>query len=154
MPGVPLDRNMADEQIDAELDFTDLEEKYSVQMEEGFNNIVIIDNIPVVDESKRSKLLAVIAKLAGKAGKLKGGEQALYMPMGEDGKSKGFLFAEFARADDATNAVKHCDGYKLDKTHTLTVSKLSDYERYMRVQEEYEEPELDEFVEKVHVSCC
>ena len=67
MPGLPLDKPLDDEQVDAELDFSDLEEKYSVQMEEGFNNIVIMDNMPIVDDAKRPKLLAVIQKLAGKA---------------------------------------------------------------------------------------
>jgi translation initiation factor 3 subunit B len=36
--------------------------RYQVQLEEGFDNILVIDGVPVIDKSKLDKLLSKIAK--------------------------------------------------------------------------------------------
>jgi len=52
------------------------------------------------------------------------------------------------------NAVKKLNGLAFDKKHTLAVNKLTDIERYGRegrIEENYVEPEAEEFVERDHL---
>lgn len=51
-------------------------------------------------------------------------------------------------------AVKALDGYRMDKAHTLTVSRLSDFESYMRTPDTLEEPEKPAFQQKVCIHVC
>lgn len=36
--------------------------RYQVQLDEGFDNTLVVDGVPVIDQSKLEKLLAKIAK--------------------------------------------------------------------------------------------
>ena len=45
------------------IDFTDLEAKYRVTLDEDFDNILIIDNLPKIDASKEEKLMGVLKKI-------------------------------------------------------------------------------------------
>jgi translation initiation factor 3 subunit B len=66
-----------------ELDFTDLEKEYALSWEEGFENIIVVDNCPIVDEeAKKQKLLAFLRKIFGSNGTIK--EDGIFMPMHED----------------------------------------------------------------------
>src|SRR6266536_2375273 len=81
-------------QTEDDIDFTDIEAKYQVPFEEGFDTIIVVDNVPIVDESKVEKLLTVIKKIFKNAGEIK--ENGIHMPMekaSETGKltSKGLL---------------------------------------------------------------
>lgn len=42
--------------------------RYNVELEEGFDNILIVDGIPIIDKSKLEKLLVKICKEFGKRG--------------------------------------------------------------------------------------
>lgn len=50
---------------------------------------------------------------------------------------------------EAQAAQKQGHNHKLDKNHTFSVSMFDDFERYDRIPEEYEEPTLPEYEEKV-----
>ena len=81
-------------QTEEDIDFSDIEAKYQVPFEEGFDTIIVVDNVPVVDESKVDKLLKFINKIFKNAGDIK--ENGVFMPMEADpatGKltSKGLL---------------------------------------------------------------
>ncbi len=80
-----------DVEIDvSQIDFSDLDAKYSVAEELSYDNIVIVDNLPKVDDAKREKLLAVLKRLLGQNGGTVREEEGIYMPMQSDGKlSKG-----------------------------------------------------------------
>jgi len=86
--GFPLDEK-------GELDFSDLERKYAVSSEEGFENIIVVDNCPEVEEDARKlKLTNVLRNIFGASGTI--GENGIYMPMhqvSETGKlkSQGYL---------------------------------------------------------------
>ena len=41
---------------------TGLSSRYKVRLEEGFDHILVVDGVPVIDRSKLDKLLAKIAK--------------------------------------------------------------------------------------------
>ena len=42
--------------------FTDPSCRYQVKLEEGFDNILVVDGVPVIDKSKLEKLLQKISK--------------------------------------------------------------------------------------------
>ena len=44
------------------IDFTDLESKYRITLDEDFDNILIIDNLPKIDSAKEEKLMGVLRK--------------------------------------------------------------------------------------------
>jgi translation initiation factor 3 subunit B len=133
-----------------QLDFSDIEEKYAVCMPETFENIVLIDRIPKVDQSKEEKLLKVIKKIFENVGKIK--ENGILMPKDpETGKSKGFLFMQFTTAEEAKQAILLGNGYAMDKKHVLSVVAFDDIETILNMPEEYKEPEIPEFQPKEHL---
>ena len=40
-----------------------------------------------------------------------------------------YFFLEYSTAEEAANAVKACDGYKLDKSHVFAVTLFTDFEK-------------------------
>lgn len=66
--------------------------RYKVQYDEGLDNILVIDGVPVIDKSKLEKLLARISKEFGKKGApLK--PEDMYLPWDDTtGKSKGYAY--------------------------------------------------------------
>jgi translation initiation factor 3 subunit B len=69
-------------QTEDDIDFSDIEAKYQVPFEEGFDTIIVVDNVPIVDESKVEKLLKFINKIFKNAGDIK--ENGVHMPMDAD----------------------------------------------------------------------
>lgn len=175
MPAVTFDpKNFPDTEED--IDFTDIEQAYPLPQDQGFDSLVVIDNVPVVDQSKEEKLLTVLKKLITKAaGPIK--ENGLLMPVeNKDGKrvSKGYsitlcldrsscrmhpkrthplryCFVDFENAESAIAAIKTLDGHRMDKSHVLAVNRLTDIEKYSSLNDEYVEPEQEEFVQKEHL---
>lgn len=62
-----------------------------------------------------------------------------------------YLFVEFETPEEATNAVKQGDGYRLDKAHVLSVMHFKDVEKFANMSEEYKEPAEEPFVAKEHL---
>eukprot|EP01113_Clastostelium_recurvatum_P008365 TRINITY_DN1393_c0_g1_i1.p1 TRINITY_DN1393_c0_g1~~TRINITY_DN1393_c0_g1_i1.p1 ORF type:complete len:726 (-),score=245.42 TRINITY_DN1393_c0_g1_i1:13-2079(-) len=123
-------------------DFEDGDEEYddeeNVELETGFQTVVVIDNIPVVDKDRIERLTTVISKYATQMGTIV--EGGLILPQGEDGKSKGFAIVEYDEARSADRAVADLDGLALDKNHKLRVVRLSDYLKLDSVSNVYEPP--------------
>src|SRR5437588_3197346 len=81
-------------QTEEEIDFTDIEEKYQVPFEEGFDTIIVVDNAPVVDQSREAKLFSFIRKIFKNVGEIK--ENGILMQTESDPetgktKSKGLV---------------------------------------------------------------
>jgi hypothetical protein len=74
-----------DDYDEDEIDISDLQEKYEVQLEQGYDTFVVIDGLPKVDEEQKPKLVKFLLKKLAQVGKTR--EDLVYMPMGEDGKS-------------------------------------------------------------------
>lgn len=74
---------------DEDIDYSDLEAKYKVPYEEGFDNVLVVDNVPVVDANMKDRLLAVITrKFAQTAAPIVPG--TIHFPWDDKiGKSKG-----------------------------------------------------------------
>ncbi|BFZ57869.1 Translation initiation factor 3 subunit b [Savitreella phatthalungensis] len=136
--------------IDEQIDFRDLEDKYRVEQEEGFDCIVLVDGIPVIPESKKAALIRVLTKTLDRFGKLK--EDGIFMPFGEDGQNKGFAFVEYETPAQANRCVRELNGYKLDKAHTFQVNLIGDVEKYAEMPDEYRPPREEQaFQEHEHL---
>ncbi|KAJ3011033.1 Translation initiation factor 3 subunit b [Thoreauomyces humboldtii] len=139
-----------DNEEEEDIDFTDIEERYRVDLPKGFDTVVVVDNVPKVGEAKKDKLLSVIRKIFREVGQIK--ENGVHMPMdAKTGESKGYIFIDFETADQATLAVKQGNGHKLDRSHILAVNRFDDIERYTSTNDQYEDPEEEPFVEKEHL---
>jgi translation initiation factor 3 subunit B len=86
MPAATFDpKNFPETEED--IDFTDIEQAYPLPTDEGFDSIVVVDNVPVVDQSKEEKLITVLRKLITKAaGPIK--ENGLFMPTESKGDKR------------------------------------------------------------------
>lgn len=70
--------------------------------EEGFGNIIVVDNLPVVPKEKFEKLEGVVRKIYSQIGVIK--EDGLWMPVDpETQKTLGYCFIEYN-----TSQVMHC----------------------------------------------
>ena len=89
-PESQLDEFMLDE--NGKLDFSDLERQYAVPREEGFDQVIVVDNCPIVEEgSRKDKLAAFIRKIFSTNGTIK--PDGIYMPMKMDDE-KGTLLSQ------------------------------------------------------------
>ncbi|KAI5285485.1 Translation initiation factor 3 subunit b, partial [Ascosphaera acerosa] len=115
------------------IDFSDLKEQLEVRLEEGLDSFVVVDGLPIVNEGNKAKLVKFLLKKLNTAGRTS--EDAIYMPLNEEGKSEGFAFVEYRTPEQATAATKLLHLTPLDKKHTMLVNKLTDIERYGREDE-------------------
>ncbi|KAH9897363.1 eukaryotic translation initiation factor 3 [Xylariomycetidae sp. FL2044] len=141
-----------DDYDEDEIDFSDLQEKFQVQLEQGYDTFIIIDGLPKVTEDQKPRLVKYLLKKLNTVGSTR--EDMVFMPMGDDGMSLSFAFVEFSSPAEAAAAVRQLDMVPLDKKHTLRVNKMTDVDRYGRegrVDENYVEPQIDEFAEKEHL---
>jgi translation initiation factor 3 subunit B len=79
-----------DDYDEDEIDISDLQEKFQVQLEQGYDSFVVIDGLPEVTEDQKPRLVKFLLKKLNQVGKTHEGN--VYMPMGEDGKSLGCAF--------------------------------------------------------------
>ncbi|KAJ5887610.1 Eukaryotic translation initiation factor 3 subunit B [Penicillium taxi] len=140
------------EEEEEEVDFSDLKEQYEVKLEEGLDTFVVIDGLPVVPEDSKQKLVKFLLRKLNTVGHTS--EDAVFMPLNDQGKTEGYAFVEYETPEQAIQAVKQLHGVPLDKKHTLAVNKLMDIERYGRegrIDEEYQAPSVEAFQEKEHL---
>lgn len=127
-----------------DLDFSDLEAKYTVDPDFGLENYVVVDGAPKAPASKAPLLEKVLRKFLSKVGEVVEGEAGVFLPV-EDNMTKGYLFAQYKTAEMAAAAVTQLNGKPLDAKHRLYVNKFSDIEKYCsegNVAAEFEEPEI------------
>ncbi|KAM3311366.1 hypothetical protein ACQJBY_031812 [Aegilops geniculata] len=111
------------------------------ELEMGFANIIVVDNLPVVPPEKYEKLENVLRKIYGQLGVIK--EGGLWMPTDpETKKTQGYCFIEFNTPQEAEFAMEKTRGYKLDKSHIFSVNMFDDFEKYMKVPDEWAPAEI------------
>lgn len=139
------------EQVDEPaIDFSDLEAQYAVDENLGLENYVVVDGAPIAPAAKAPLLEKVLRKFFSKAGPILDGAEGMNLPV-EDGKTKGYLFVQFADAKLAAAAVLQLNGKPLDAKHTLLVNKLLDIDKFCAegsVADEFEEPPKKAFENK------
>ncbi|KAI0686490.1 translation initiation factor eIF-3b [Cytidiella melzeri] len=136
---------------DEDIDYSDIEAKYKVQYDEGLDNILVVDGVPVIDKSKMDKLLARISKEFGRKGAPIKTED-MFVPWDDkSGKSKGVIFMEFKNGDDAAYAMAAMNGHPFDARHTFWVNRFIDFEKFVEMDETWVEPELEPYKPKEHL---
>lgn len=121
-------------------DDDDLMEEETLEFDQGFGNIVAVDNLPQVPKEKFEKLETVIRKIYGQIGVIK--EDGLWMPTDPaTEKTLGYCFIEYNTPQEAELARDKTHGYKLDKSHIFAVNMFDDIEKFMKVPDEWAPPE-------------
>lgn len=72
-----------------ELDFSDLREKFEVQLQQGLDTFVCVDGLPKVTEETKPKLIKFLLRKLNSVGKTK--EELVFMPVGENGQTDGYV---------------------------------------------------------------
>ncbi|KAG6517054.1 eukaryotic translation initiation factor 3 subunit B-like [Zingiber officinale] len=123
----------------------DLYQDDPLEFEGGFGNIIVVDNLPVVPPEKFEKLEGVIRKIYSQIGTIR--EGGIWMPVSPDTqKTLGYCFIEYNTAQEAELAREKTNGYKLDKSHIFAVNVLDDFEKYMKVPEEWKASEIKPYM--------
>ncbi|XP_075646097.1 eukaryotic translation initiation factor 3 subunit B-like [Castanea sativa] len=117
----------------------------NLELNTGFGNVIIVDNLPVVTREKFGKLETVVRKIYSQIGMIK--EDGLWMPVEYEPESKsektlGYCFIEFNTPLEAELAKEKTNGYKLDKAHIFAVNMFDDFDRFMKVPDEWAPPEF------------
>jgi len=103
---------------------------------DGIDSVVVVDCVPEVGPERLEKLQNVIRKIFNKFGRI----QNEHYPLAEDGKTKGYIFLEYTSSEEAQEAVKATNGYKLDRQHTFVVNLFTDFDKYSVVPDNWEPP--------------
>lgn len=138
-PDFSDDEDFVDEVTDEEL----MPEVVSARPKEsdGVDSVVVVDNVPAVGAEKSEKLKKVLRKIFEKFGKVVNE----HYPVEESGKTKGYMFLEFASHEIAVDVVKNTNNYVLDKEHTFKVNLFSDFDTYLNIPEDWEEPKPEDY---------
>ncbi|GMN54331.1 hypothetical protein TIFTF001_023453 [Ficus carica] len=109
-----------------------------------FGNIIVVDDIPVVPPEKFEKLESVIRKIYGAVGVIKDG--GFWMPVDpQTQKTLGYCFIEYNTPQEAELAKERAHGRNLDKTHVFNVTMFDDFDRLMKVPDEWAPPEVQPY---------
>lgn len=103
---------------------------------DGFDSVIVVDNVPVVGPERFDKLQNVIRKFFQRFGKIR----TEHYPM-ENGENKGYVFLEYTCPEHALEAVKMANNHKMDKQHMLQVNLFSDFLKYENIPKEWEPPQ-------------
>lgn len=125
-------------------DDDDVIQEENLEYDSGFGNIIAVDNLPVVPKEKFEKLVTVVRKIYSQIGAIK--EDGLWMPVDPaTEKSLGYCFIEYNTAQEAELAKEKTQGYKLDRSHIFSVSMFDDFDRFMKVPDEWAPPPNKEY---------
>lgn len=106
------------------------------ELNEKFDTIAVVDNIPVIGLAKIERLCGVIRKIFGAWGTIK----ELHVPTNAEDMTKGFCFIEYETKQMCAKAVELGDGKKLDNSHKFRVVAFADYQKFIDTPEEYTAP--------------
>lgn len=74
-----------DDYNEDEIDFSDLRERFEVQLEQGYDTFVVIDGLPKITEDQKPKLIKFLLRKLTTVGTTNA--DMIHMPMGDDGYS-------------------------------------------------------------------
>ena len=108
--------------------YAEIEQKFAVDSQEGFDNVVVLDNVPITS-TKGARLIERLRSVIEKAGAAIE-EENVQMPWDDEaGTNKGFVFLVYPDAPQAANALRVLDGIKFGKNY-LHANRFGDIERY------------------------
>lgn len=122
----------------------DLAEGDALEFDNGFGNVIVVDNVPVVPKEKFEKLEGVIRKIYSQIGVIK--EDGLWMPVDPDTQQTlGYCFIEYNTPQEAELAKEKTHGYRLDKSHIFAVNMFNEIEEFMKVPDEWAPPQTNAY---------
>ncbi|KAJ3879082.1 eukaryotic translation initiation factor eIF2A-domain-containing protein [Lentinula edodes] len=134
-----------------DIDYSDIEAKYKIDYDGSFDNTLIVDGVPIIDNSKLERLLTKICKEFSRKG-VPVKQDDIFMPWDEaTGKSKGYLFMDFRNAHDANNALLAMNNHPFDAKHIFKLNRFDEIEKYANMDETYVEPEQEEYMPREHL---
>ena len=74
---------------DLEIDYSDIEAKYQVDVHESLDDVIVIDGVPVITKDREAKLLETIAKRFQRDAGLNVDVASMRLPYDDQGKTKG-----------------------------------------------------------------
>ena len=80
---------LEDDLENLEIDYSDIEARYAVDVHESLDDVIVIDGVPVVTTAREQRLLEAIAKVFRQKAGLEVDLANMQLPYGEDGNSKG-----------------------------------------------------------------
>lgn len=110
----------------------------------------MLDGAPVVGQDKADRLLKAITKTASKEAGIAVQTHQIEMPTDDQGQSKGFMFVSLHNPTEAQVFQRALDGYAFDKRHTLSVVPFTEVESYANLDDNYVEPEQEEWAPREH----
>ncbi|XP_015057434.1 eukaryotic translation initiation factor 3 subunit B [Solanum pennellii] len=126
-------------------DDEDLLKEDAMEEDQGFGNILVVDNLPVVPKEKYEKLEGVVRKIYSQLGVIK--EGGLNMPVDPvTQKTLGYCFIEYNTPQEADLSKEKTHGYKLDRSHIFAVNMFEDIEKFLKVPDEWAPPEIKPYV--------
>ncbi|XP_076956762.1 eukaryotic translation initiation factor 3 subunit B-like [Bidens hawaiensis] len=125
--------------VRADCDDEDLYEQESVEFEDGFKSIIVVDNLPVVPRGKFDRVEEVVRKRFSQCGVIK--ENGFWMPVEEDtGKTRGFCFIEYTTPQEAELAKNKANKSQLGN-YKLAANTIDEIDMFMNVLDEWAPPE-------------
>ena len=134
-----------------DIDYSDIEAKYAVPLDEGLENVIVINGVPVITEAKEQRLLEAIQKRFRTYANIELDLASIHMLYADNGESKGYVVIELQDADEATHAIRTMNGYAFDKKHRFVVSRFTDVERLANMDETYQDPKEEPFEQRGHL---
>lgn len=128
------------------------ENRFASEYASPLDSVVVLDGAPVVGQDKADRLLKALVKTASKEAGVALQTHQIEMPTDQDGQSKGFMFISLQNPTEAQAFQRALDGYAFDKRHTFSVVPFSEVESYANLDDEYVEPEQDEWAPRVSPS--
>ena len=110
-----------------------------------FSCMIVIDGLPVVNESRLKKLRTFLIRIYNTVSKNIRDDDLYFNVNPETGQTPDFAFMKFANPTDAANAVKLTNNYVLDKNHTLKVCLYQEIEDIMNTPDEFAPAPVKEF---------
>lgn len=134
-----------------DIDYSDIEAKYEVPFDDSLDNVIIINGIPVITSAKQQKLFEAIQKRFRTQAEIEVPLECMHIQYGDSGESKGYILMELASGDEASHAIRTMDGYAFDKKHHFVVTRFSDIERLVNMDETYVDPEEEPYKQRGHL---
>lgn len=131
-----------------DIDYSDIEAKYEVPFDDSLDNVIIINGIPVITSAKQQKLFEAIQKRFRTQAEIEVPLECMHIQYGDSGDSKGYILMELASGDEASHAIRTMDGYAFDKKHHFVVTRFSDIERLVNMDETYVDPEEEPYKQR------
>lgn len=103
--------------------------------------LVVVDNVPQVEDSKVEKLKAVLTSRFKGYGPV---TVTIHRHSGAE-KTSGMAFLEYTDPQHASKAVKERNNFKLDQRHTLKVNLFTDSQKYNNQCQNWTQPEKQQY---------